>query len=199
MGKIYCIIGKSGTGKDTVLAELLKDPSLPVEKLVPYTTRPQREGETEGVNYHYVTVDQLEDMELKGEVIERRTYHTVHGDWNYFTASVNIDNSKNYIIITTQEALDSFFKYFGNERIHVIYLYLDNKKRLTRCINRESEQETPNYSEVCRRYLADEEDFDEEVISSYKNRTFVDTAYPLEKYTDEIKSVIITTGGNYDV
>lgn len=190
MGKIYCIIGKSGTGKDTVLAELLKDNSLPAEKLVPYTTRPQREGEIEGVNYHYVTVEELGRMEQNGEVIERRTYHTVHGDWNYFTASVNIDESKNYIIITTQKALESFFKYFGDDRIHVIYLYLENKERLMRCINRESEQESPNYSEVCRRYLADEDDFDEEIISSYKNRTIVDTSLPLEKYAEEIKTVI---------
>lgn len=194
MGKIYCIIGKSGTGKDTILTQLLKDQTLPVKKLVPYTTRPRREGEIEGVNYHYVTVEQLKCMEDHGEVIERRTYNTVHGDWSYFTASVNIDEKENYIIITTQKALNSFFDFFGKERIHVIYLYLENKERLLRCINRESEQGNPNYSEVCRRYLADEEDFDENVIKSYENHTIVDTSNPLEKYTDEIKSIIRCNG-----
>jgi len=194
MGKIYCIIGKSGTGKDTVLAELLKDVNLPAEKLVPYTTRPQREGEVEGVNYHYVTKQQLNAMEENGQVIECRTYKTVHGDWSYFTASVNIDDNKNYIIITTQKALDSFFKYFGEARIHVVYLFLENKARLERCIRRESEQEIPNYSEVCRRYLADEDDFDEETLSSYVNYTIVDTSEPLEKYSEEIKSIIKNDG-----
>ena len=196
MGIIYCIIGKSGTGKDTVLAELLKDADLPVEKLVPYTTRPQREGEVEGVNYHYVTAAELAEMEAAGKVIERRTYNTVFGEWNYFTASVNIDDNKNYIIITTQEALESFFAYFGKKRVHVIYLYLDNKIRLERCIDRESHQEVPNYSEVCRRYLADEQDFDEDVIDSYENHTFVNTAEKLEMYTEVIKSVIRCNGGN---
>ena len=194
MGKIYCIIGKSGTGKDTVLAELLKDDNLPAEKLVPYTTRPQREGEVEGVNYHYVTKQQLNAMEENGQVIECRTYKTVHGDWSYFTASVNIDDNKNYIIITTQKALDSFFKYFGEARIHVVYLFLENKARLERCIRRESEQEIANYSEVCRRYLADEDDFDEETLSSYVNYTIVDTSEPLEKYSEEIKSIIKNDG-----
>lgn len=194
MGKIYCIIGKSGTGKDTVLAELLKDDNLPAEKLVPYTTRPQREGEVEGVNYHYVTKQQLNAMEENGQVIECRTYKTVHGDWSYFTASVNIDDNKNYIIITTQKALDSFFKYFGEARIHVVYLFLENKARLERCIRRESEQEIPNYSEVCRRYLADEDDFDEKTLSSYVNYTIVDTSEPLEKYSEEIKSIIKNDG-----
>ena len=194
MGKIYCIIGKSGTGKDTVLAQLLKDKALPVKKLIPYTTRPRREGEVEGVNYHYVTVEQLKCMESRGEVIERRTYNTIHGDWNYFTSSVNIDENENYIIITTQKALDSFFAFFGKDRIHVIYLYLENKERLFRCINREAEQENPNYSEVCRRYLADEEDFDENIIKTYENHTIVDTSNPLEKYTHEIKSIICCNG-----
>lgn len=198
MGKIYCIIGKSGTGKDTVLAEILKDINLPVKKLVPYTTRPQREGEIDGVNYHYVTKQELKTMEENGDVIECRTYNTVHGDWSYFTASSNIDDDKNYIIITTQKALDSFFEYFGEARIHVIYLFLENKTRLERCINRESEQEKPNYSEVCRRYLADEDDFDEERISTYVNYTIVDTAEPLKEYTEEIKTIIKMTGDNYE-
>ena len=85
MGKIYCIIGKSGTGKDTVLAELLKNSKLSITKIVPYTTRPQREGEVEGVNYHYVSKFELNQMEAEGKVIEKRSYNTVHGEWIYFT------------------------------------------------------------------------------------------------------------------
>ena len=191
MGKIYCIIGKSGTGKDTVLAELLKDQKLSVKKIVPYTTRPKRDGEVEGINYHYVTVDELKSMEQSGKVIERRTYNTVHGKWNYFTASNNIDDNNDYIIITTQKALKHFFEFFGTNRIHVIYLMLDDKIRLERCISRESQQITPNYSEVCRRFLADEEDFDEDEIKGYSNYTIVDTSNNLHQYTNEIKEMII--------
>ena len=191
MGKIYCIIGKSGTGKDTVLAELLKDKSIGLEKIVPYTTRPKRDGEVEGVNYHYVSVDELKLMEQDGKVIERRTYDTVHGPWNYFTASTNICADNDYIIITTQKALKHFFDYFGCDRIHVIYLMLDDKIRLERCIARESNQINPNYSEVCRRFLADEDDFDEDIIKSFQHYTIVDTANDLNIYTNEIKKIII--------
>lgn len=190
MGKIYCIIGKSGTGKDTVLCELLKDENIRLEKIVPYTTRPKRDGEVEGVNYHYVSVDELEVMEREGKVIERRTYDTIHGPWNYFTASTNISNVKDYIIITTQKALEHFFSFFGKERIHVIYLLLNDKIRLERCIARESQQINPNYSEVCRRFLADEEDFDEDAIKNYQHYTIVDTANDLNIYTNEIKKII---------
>ena len=64
-------------------------------------------------------------MQAEGKVIERRSYNTVHGEWNYFTAWVNTDNNKNYIVITTQKALPEFFKFFGEDNIHAIYLYLD--------------------------------------------------------------------------
>ena len=42
MGKIYCIMGKSSTGKDTLFKKILGDESLSLKTIVPYTTRPGR-------------------------------------------------------------------------------------------------------------------------------------------------------------
>ena len=53
MGKIICLMGKSSSGKDTIYKNLLEDKSLGLRKLIPYTTRPMREGEQEGVEYHF--------------------------------------------------------------------------------------------------------------------------------------------------
>ena len=175
MGYIYCLVGKSGTGKDTVMEQILADKDLKIEKIVPYTTRPKRENEIEGVNYHYVDIPKMEQMEREGLIIERRSYDTVHGIWNYFTADKDIDREKDYIIITTQEALERFVEKFGQDNIYVIYLQLDDKVRLERCIAREAMQEKPNFKEVCRRFLTDEDDFDEDVLRKFKNCMFVDT------------------------
>ncbi len=51
MGKIICLLGKSATGKDTLYRRLLEDDTLGLRKMVPYTTRPIRDGEqrSEGV------------------------------------------------------------------------------------------------------------------------------------------------------
>ena len=62
MGYIYCLVGKSGTGKDTVMEQILADKDLKIEKIVPYTTRPKRENEIEGVNYHYVDIPKMEQI-----------------------------------------------------------------------------------------------------------------------------------------
>ena len=191
MGYIYCLVGKSGTGKDTVMEQILADKDLKIEKIVPYTTRPKRENEVEGVNYHYVDIPKMEQMEREGLIIERRSYDTVHGIWNYFTADKDIDRQKDYIIITTQEALGRFVEKFGQDNIYVMYLQLDDKVRLERCIAREAMQEKPNFKEVCRRFLTDEDDFDENVLRNFKNCMFVDTistSDACDKIKEEIKN-----------
>jgi guanylate kinase len=54
MYKIIALIGKAGSGKDTILHELIKT-TLNLHEIVSCTTRPRREGEVEGVNYFYMT------------------------------------------------------------------------------------------------------------------------------------------------
>lgn len=190
MGYIYCLIGKSGTGKDTVMENILADKELKIEKMVPYTTRPKRENEVDGVNYHYVDEVRMNEMEKDGLIVEKRSYNTVHGVWSYFTADKDIDRVKDYIIITTQEAIKKFVDHFGKDSIYVIYLYLDDKERLIRCINREAMQVSPNYKEVCRRFLGDEEDFSEEKLKKMDNCIFVDTMVNTQMSVEKIKKII---------
>lgn len=85
MGKIIVIMGKSATGKDTIYKRLIQE--LGLSSIVSYTTRPIRSGEISGVEYHFVTVTRLEELRREGKVIEERTYHTVCGDWHYFTVN----------------------------------------------------------------------------------------------------------------
>ena len=84
---IFYLMGKSSSGKDTIFRRLMEDEDLSLETIVSYTTRPIREGEVEGVEYHFVKDYEMEEMEKKGLVIEKRTYDTVCGLWNYFTTT----------------------------------------------------------------------------------------------------------------
>lgn len=54
MGKIFYVMGKSSSGKDTIFRELMKDETLGLQEIVLYTTRPIRAGEKDGVDYHFV-------------------------------------------------------------------------------------------------------------------------------------------------
>ena len=66
MGKIYCIMGKSSTGKDTLFKKILGDESLSLKTIVPYTTRPVRAGEKNGVEYFSVMRRKWKNWSVKG-------------------------------------------------------------------------------------------------------------------------------------
>ena len=100
MGKMVYLMGKSSTGKDTVYKQLLKNPFLQLKKIVPYTTRPIRAGETEGEEYFFTDERGFENLKAQGKVIEDRAYHTYHGLWRYFTVddgNIDLENN-NYSI-----------------------------------------------------------------------------------------------------
>lgn len=167
MGRIICLMGKSAAGKDTVFKELLSDQELGLKKIVPYTTRPIREGERNGVEYHFTDEDDFHRLQDAGRVIEERAYHTRHGLWRYFTVNDSQleDESLNYIVIGTLEAYGKLRDFFGRDRMLPVMIELEDGARLQRALDREKRQEFPKYEEMCRRFLADSEDFSEEKIA----------------------------------
>lgn len=166
MGNIFYVMGKSASGKDTIYKRLLEEaPGL--KTVVTYTTRPIRDGETEGVEYHFTTEEALKRMKEQGRVIESRTYQTVFGPWSYATVNDGqIDlEAHDYLMIGTLESYRNTRDYFGKEVLVPLYIEVEDGERLARALARERTQKEPKYAELCRRFLADEEDFDEEKLS----------------------------------
>lgn len=167
MGKIYYMMGKSSSGKDTLFKEVKA--ALPeLGTITLYTTRPIREGEREGVEYYFVSEDTLDIYEKTGKIIELRAYNTVHGIWKYATIDDGQVDLKNhdYLVIGTLESYDKMMKYYGAENLVPLYIEVEDGERLARALKREREQETPKYAELCRRFLADTEDFSEEKLNA---------------------------------
>jgi len=168
MGKIYCLMGKSSSGKDTIYKKLLKELPDRFKTIVPYTTRPIRSGEKDGVEYYFRTVPEYKSLLEGGKIIESRVYHTIHGDWYYFTADdgqINLSEN-DYILIMTPEGCAGLKKYFGDDKVLPIYIEVEDGLRLYRAVERERSQKSPKYAELCRRYLADEKDFSEENLNA---------------------------------
>lgn len=182
MGVLYCIIGKSCSGKDTVLNALLSNEEFKIKPIIPYTTRPIRKREKNGVDYVFVSVEEFKGLKEQGKVIESREYDTVNGKWYYFTVDKNIDiENESYVIITTLEAIPKFRKYYGEEKVVPIYLEIDGYLRLKRAVKRENRQKKPNAPEICRRFLADEKDFSEENLTKNSIDIRVDTSKSVDE------------------
>ena len=163
-------MGKSASGKDSIYKRLLMDKELQLKEVVSYTTRPIRTGERDGVEYYFVDEATLDRLLEEKKVIEHRSYHTIHGVWHYFTVNdTQIDlDAKDYIMIGTLESYKQIVEFYGEEIVKPIYIEVETGERLQRALNREKLPENQKYEELCRRFLADEQDFSEEKIAEAK-------------------------------
>ena len=190
MGKIFYVMGKSSSGKDTIYKQL-RERDKALRTVVPYTTRPIREGETEGVEYFFVDIDKLARMREDRQIIEERSYNTKCGVWTYFTADDGqIDLEKyDYLMIGTLVSYSALKEYFGAEKIVPVYIQVEDGERLLRAVSRARKEPVPKYADLCRRFLADEKDFSEEQLQ----RAGVEVRFEnedLEKCLEEIERFI---------
>ena len=166
MGKIFYLIGKSCAGKDSLYNILKNDADLDLRPVIRYTTRPIRDGEKDGVGYHFVGESEYRSFKDSEKIIEEQVYHTMYGDWYYFTADDGgIDITGNsYLAIGVLESFAGTRQYYGEDAVVPIYIDLDDGIRLQRALDRERLPENGKYAEMCRRFLSDEKDFSEERI-----------------------------------
>lgn len=190
MGKIYCVMGKSASGKDSIYHRIMESGELALKPIIPYTTRPIRDGELDGREYHFGTEETVQQLEHKGRVIELRAYNTVYGVWKYFTVDdEHIDLVKyNYLYIVTLDGYTKIREYFGKDHVVPIYIEVEDGERLMRAIARERKQDIPKYEEMCRRFLADTADFSEEKLAEagvghrFFNNDFEETVREVTAY-----------------
>lgn len=191
MGKIIYIMGKSASGKDTIFRKLLEEEEFSFRTLVPYTTRPMRSGERNGVDYFFTDEEGLARIRQEGRLIEARAYQTVHGVWNYFTVDdgqVDLANYS-YLLVGTIESYRRMREYFGPAALVPVLVELEDGLRLQRALDRERRQNEPKYAEMCRRFLADAADFSEEKIAEAGiGRRFVND--DLERCLEQIREYI---------
>ena len=191
MGKIFYIIGKSASGKDSVYSRLAADKRLNLKTLVLYTTRPARADEEDGRQYYFTDEEKLKEFRKNGCLVEARSYQTLHGVWIYFTADdgqVNLEKS-DYLGIGTLESYVKLREYYGEKSVCPIYIQVEDGERLERALNRERQQENPKYAEMCRRFISDQADFSEEnILKAGIWKRFDNTE--LSQCVDEIVSYI---------
>lgn len=149
--KVIALIGKSGAGKDRILQELVKQKSNNIHEIISCTTRPIREGEVDGKNYHFLSNEVFAEQILQNDFLEA----TVFNEWAYGTRKQDLDINKINIGVFNPEGI-----YYLSEHkdidLKVYYIIATDKTRLIRQLNREK---NPNVEEIIRRYSTDKIDF----------------------------------------
>lgn len=186
---IYYLMGKSASGKDSIFHILLEKTGW--KQLIPYTTRPMREGEVEGQEYHFISEEEFQDYIASGKMAEYRVYDTVFGKWYYGTVLAEENATKkdvgtasrtgeNRLAIGTLESYLQLKTKLGRESIFPIYIEVPPELRLKRALLREEGKGKLTEEEIQRRFKADDEDFSEEKLKEaeigkrYQNITLLD-------------------------
>ena len=162
MKHLFYLMGKSASGKDSIYDYLLGEKTLALTPLIPWTTRPIRAKEQEGVEYHFTDEEGLRRLEEQGRVIEKRTYQTEHGPWTYFTVDDGEQINADRIGIGTLDSFRKMRDYFPSGYVVPLYIEVEDGIRLARALKRERKPGNHRYEEMCRRFLADQKDFSEE-------------------------------------
>ena len=184
--KIIAIIGPSGSGKDTILNKVFERCSNELNKIVNHTTRPQRENEIDGINYHFISVEDFTKEMLQSNLIEA----TVFNDWFYGTHINSLDKEKINIGVFNPDGATIIYENYDNIKIYPLYIKVKDKTRLLRQLNREDD---PNVTEIVRRFMADKNDFEnfeEDTLIDYYELNN-DTEEDLEKNIQFIQKLIL--------
>lgn len=161
--RVIALYGASGSGKDTILKWIVSHYPK-IKPIVSCTTRPRREGEVEGVDYYYITEDQMAEQIMDGQMLEATHFR----GWFYGTQVSALSEDTINIGVFNPAGLMALEE---NPDISLLKIYVDasDKTRLLRCLNREK---NPDCDEIVRRFQTDKRDI-KEYQAETENEDFV--------------------------
>lgn len=147
---VLAIVGKSASGKD-YFAKMLAKEIFYITPIVSWTTRPPREGEKEGIDYHFVSEEEFLAAKQKGEFLEWSSFN----GWYYGTPHSAIETDDVYVGVFNLDGLSSLMLHQDMYDVLPIYMDAPWPVRLKRSIKREGKFS----KEMVRRMFADHQDF----------------------------------------
>ena len=149
--KIIALIGEAGSGKDFLLrCSRIQYPQY--NEIISFTTRPMREGEREGVNYHFIDTQTFNEMVNEGKMFESASFN----GWLYGTAEDSLSIDQINIGVFNPTGIRNLLAHKDKVDVKVFYVRAPAHTRLIRQLQREN---NPNVDEIIRRYGTDKEDF----------------------------------------
>ena len=180
---LIILTGMSGSGKDTVQKELIKEYAF--QRIVPVTTRPMRENEQNGVDYHFINREEFLKNVNDNNFIEYRSYDTLVGGkpdtWYYGSPKTELNHDEYYCVILDIQGAKSFVKHYGSKNCFVIEIKVSDTVREQRAMTRGSFDKT----EWDRRLIDDHRKFSNTETENVVN-------YTIDNTTNDIDDIVIT-------
>lgn len=149
--QVIALIGKAGAGKDAIQKVTCQAHPLIFNPIVSCTTRPAREEEVAGRDYHFISLEDFTRKVLNGDMLEATEFR----GWFYGTPISSLDATKINIGVFNPAGVEALLE-DPQLDVTVCLVHATDKERLLRYLTRE---EHPDCAEMCRRFLTDEKDF----------------------------------------
>ena len=143
--KVIALVGKAGAGKDYLMKEMAEDNFYHI--IVSSTTRPKRDYEIEGKDYHFLSYEEF----AAARFLDTASFN----GWHYGTRYEDLDPDRTNIGVLNPTGLKSLAAHSDID-LEIVYVKASAKTRLLRQLHRE---EDPNVYEIIRRFGTDEADF----------------------------------------
>lgn len=186
---LIVFMGSSAVGKDTLLNLISKKYNIPI--CVSSTTRPMREGEIDGREYHFISNDKFKEDFENSKFIEYRQYSTANGTWYYGLSKDSVDIFTNQLVIVDQQGYYSLVQEYGQENVLGILLVAPEKIKIKRALSRETRADKKFYEEFYRRMLDDINAFNEVILD---RNVFKVQNIELEDAKIQIESILFDKG-----
>ncbi|MBC5667274.1 guanylate kinase [Eubacterium sp. BX4] len=190
------IVGKSGSGKDSVVKKLTN--FYDYKKIVTWTTRPMRPKEIQDVTYHFTDEETFEEKIEEGFFAEWKKYESIEGTWYYGTALLDLTTfNEDKIIILTPDGYQEIKDIIGKDTLTV---YLKSKNRI---LKSRLKKRGDNPKEIKRRLRHDKKDFkgiekEVDVVIENNKRDLWDIAKMIEEM-DAIRKENVVNERIYDI
>ena len=164
------LVGESASGKSSI-EKILVD-NYGYKKIVSYTTRQPRQGEVDGIDYHYISESQFSNLQKEEFFAEIGEYN----GWHYGTAKNDCTSDK--VAVVTPHGLRQLKK-IPNLDIRAFYINVPRRDRLIKILQRGD-----NIEEAYRRSLSDVGQFDgiaDEVDYIIDNKAYSKTIEQMSK------------------
>ena len=152
MRNVIAIVGKAGSGKNTIVDQLVKTYPDKFHRVISHTTRPRRENEKNNQDYIFVSEEYFKRKLHNCRMLEWTRFN----NWKYGTSIDSYVYDKINVGIFNPEGIDQLLMH-DDIKLKVIYITCSDRIRLIRQLNRELD---PDIEEIIRRYRTDKSDFD---------------------------------------
>ena len=164
MYKLLAIIGKSGTGKDSIFSAVTQNPTyypkVPFKRVIGTTTRPKRDGEIDGVHYHFISYSDFFTLDQTNSLFGVSGFR----GWYYGTTYTELQPNVVNIGIFDPDRIRDIIENEKDIDLKVVCIMASDKARLMRQLNREKE---PDVDEIVRRYQAEKKEWEKAIFDIY--------------------------------